>query len=47
MIVYPAIDIRAGQCVRLVEGDFARETVYDVDPTRAARAWLDAGAEWL
>ncbi|MDQ3781296.1 MAG: 1-(5-phosphoribosyl)-5-[(5-phosphoribosylamino)methylideneamino]imidazole-4-carboxamide isomerase [Chloroflexota bacterium] len=47
MIVYPAIDIRAGQCVRLVEGDFARETVYDVDPARAARVWLDAGAEWL
>lgn len=47
MILYPAIDIRGGRCVRLVEGDFDRETVYDADPANAARRWVDAGARWL
>jgi phosphoribosylformimino-5-aminoimidazole carboxamide ribotide isomerase len=47
MIVYPAIDLRAGRCVRLVEGDFARETIFDADPVVAAERWADAGAEWL
>jgi phosphoribosylformimino-5-aminoimidazole carboxamide ribotide isomerase len=47
MIVYPAIDIRGGRCVRLVEGDFARETAFDADPADAARRWHAAGAEWL
>ncbi|MBA2598549.1 MAG: 1-(5-phosphoribosyl)-5-[(5-phosphoribosylamino)methylideneamino]imidazole-4-carboxamide isomerase [Chloroflexia bacterium] len=47
MILYPAIDIRGGQCVRLVEGDFAQETAYDSDPVDAARRWVAAGAEWL
>jgi len=47
VIVYPAIDIRGGRCVRLVEGDFAREVVFDEDPVDAARRWSDAGAEWL
>src|SRR5215207_130653 len=47
MILYPAIDIRGGRCVRLVEGDFNRETAYDNDPAVAARRWVEAGAEWL
>ena len=47
MIVYPAIDIRGGRCVRLVEGDFARETAFDADPVDAARRWADRGAAWL
>jgi phosphoribosylformimino-5-aminoimidazole carboxamide ribotide isomerase len=47
VIVYPAIDVRGGHCVRLVEGDFARETAFDADPADAARRWVDAGAEWL
>lgn len=47
MIVYPAIDIRAGRCVRLVEGDFDRETAFDADPADAARRWVDAGARWI
>jgi phosphoribosylformimino-5-aminoimidazole carboxamide ribotide isomerase len=47
MIVYPAIDIRGGRCVRLVEGDFNRETVFDADPVDAARRWVEAGAAWL
>jgi phosphoribosylformimino-5-aminoimidazole carboxamide ribotide isomerase len=47
MILYPAIDIRGGRCVRLIEGDFNRETAYDSDPSAAARRWVKAGAEWL
>jgi phosphoribosylformimino-5-aminoimidazole carboxamide ribotide isomerase len=47
MILYPAIDIRGGRCVRLIEGDFDRETTYDSDPSAAARRWVEAGAEWL
>ncbi|HWP67587.1 MAG TPA: HisA/HisF-related TIM barrel protein, partial [Candidatus Limnocylindria bacterium] len=47
MIVYPAIDLRGGRCVRLSEGDFARETVYGDDPVAAARRWVAEGAEWL
>lgn len=47
MIIYPAIDLRDGRCVRLVEGDFSRETVFDADPAAAARRWAAAGAEWL
>jgi phosphoribosylformimino-5-aminoimidazole carboxamide ribotide isomerase len=47
MILYPAIDIRGGRCVRLIEGDFDRETTYDSDPSSAARRWVEAGAEWL
>ena len=47
MILYPAIDIRGGRCVRLIEGDFDRETAYDSDPSLAARRWVEAGADWL
>ena len=44
MIIYPAIDIRGGKCVRLIEGDFDRETVFDQDPADAARRWEAEGA---
>jgi phosphoribosylformimino-5-aminoimidazole carboxamide ribotide isomerase len=47
MIIYPAVDLRGGKAVRLVEGDFARETVFDANPVDAALRWQDAGAEWL
>lgn len=47
MDLYPAIDLRAGRCVRLVEGDFAQETVYGEDPVAVARAFADAGATWI
>ena len=47
MIVYPAIDIRDGSCVRLIEGDFSRETVFDADPVDPATRWVKAGAEWI
>lgn len=47
MILYPAIDIRGGQAVRLLQGDYERETAYDADPVDAARRWADEGAECL
>ncbi|MGN6033569.1 MAG: 1-(5-phosphoribosyl)-5-[(5-phosphoribosylamino)methylideneamino]imidazole-4-carboxamide isomerase [Thermomicrobiales bacterium] len=47
MNIYPAIDIRGGRAVRLVEGDFSRETQFDADPVDAARRWQDAGAAWI
>jgi phosphoribosylformimino-5-aminoimidazole carboxamide ribotide isomerase len=45
--LYPAVDIRGGKAVRLTQGDFAREQVYDADPLEAARRWVDAGARRL
>ena len=47
MIVYPAIDLRGGRCVRLLEGAFERETVYGDDPVAVARGFAAAGARWL
>ena len=47
MILYPAIDIRGGQAVRLTQGDYERETAYDADPVDAARRWAEEGAEFL
>lgn len=47
MILYPAIDIRGGQAVRLTQGDYARETAYDADPVDAATRWAGEGAQIL
>ena len=47
MIVYPAIDLKDGQCVRLQQGDMARATVFNDDPAAQARAFAAVGAEWL
>ncbi|HEX5592544.1 MAG TPA: 1-(5-phosphoribosyl)-5-[(5-phosphoribosylamino)methylideneamino]imidazole-4-carboxamide isomerase [Solirubrobacterales bacterium] len=47
MILYPAIDIRGGKAVRLLQGDYERETAYDADPVDAARRWADEGAEYI
>jgi len=47
LILYPAIDVRGGQAVRLTQGDYARETAYDADPVEAARRWAGEGAEFL
>jgi phosphoribosylformimino-5-aminoimidazole carboxamide ribotide isomerase len=47
VILYPAIDIRGGQAVRLLQGDYARETTYDADPVDAAARWAGEGAEIL
>ncbi len=47
MQLYPAIDLRDGRCVRLYQGDFARETVYGDDPVAQARLFADAGSGWV
>ncbi|MBI2914398.1 MAG: 1-(5-phosphoribosyl)-5-[(5-phosphoribosylamino)methylideneamino]imidazole-4-carboxamide isomerase [Firmicutes bacterium] len=47
MRVIPAIDLRGGQCVRLLQGDFARETVFSADPVEVALRWQSLGARWL
>lgn len=46
-VVYPAIDVRDGRVVRLHQGDYARETVYEHDPFALAMCYADAGAQWL
>jgi len=47
MQLYPAIDLRDGRAVRLYQGDYARETVYNDDPVAQAVAFAEAGAEWI
>ncbi len=47
MIIYPAIDLRHGRCVRLRQGEAAKETVFADDPAEAAQRWAAEGAEWL
>ncbi len=47
MEVIPAIDIRGGRCVRLYQGDFARETVFSDDPVAMAKHWAELGAPRL
>ncbi len=47
MILFPAIDLKDGQCVRLKLGDMAEATVYNADPAAQARAFEDQGFEWL
>ena len=47
MIIYPAIDIRGGRCVRLTEGRFDAETVFADDPAEMALKWARLGAEFL
>lgn len=47
MQIYPAIDLRGGLCVRLKQGDYTKETVFDADPVAVARRWEREGAGWL
>ena len=47
MILYPAIDLKDGQAVRLVHGDMGRATVFNDDPAAQAKAFVAAGCEWL
>lgn len=47
MIIFPAIDLKDGLCVRLMQGDPERATVYGKDPVAMARHWEEEGAEWL
>lgn len=47
MILYPAIDLKDGNCVRLLRGDMEAATVFGADPAAQALAFQEAGAEWL
>ncbi|HAJ95125.1 MAG TPA: 1-(5-phosphoribosyl)-5-[(5-phosphoribosylamino)methylideneamino]imidazole-4-carboxamide isomerase [Actinobacteria bacterium] len=47
MIVFPAIDIIDGQCVRLTRGDFDQKKKYSNDPIKVAQKWKEYGAEWI
>ena len=47
MIFYPAIDLKDGRCVRLVQGDMDRATVFGDDPAAQARAFAESGCEWI
>lgn len=47
MIIFPAIDIKDGQCVRLYQGDYSQVTTYATDPVEVAQRWQAAGASWL
>lgn len=47
MYLLPAIDLMAGEAVRLEQGDPNRKTVYSSDPVAMARRWVEAGADWL
>jgi len=47
MILYPAIDLKDGQCVRLLKGEMDKATVFNDDPAAQAKSFQDAGCEWL
>ena len=47
MIIFPAVDLYEGKAVRLVQGDYARMTVYEDDPLNAALRFREAGAKWV
>ena len=47
LIIFPAIDIKDGQCVRLYQGDYEQVTTYAADPVEVAQRWQTAGASWL
>ena len=47
MIVYPAIDLKDGKCVRLIQGDFDKSTTYNENPLDQAKHFENLGAEWL
>jgi phosphoribosylformimino-5-aminoimidazole carboxamide ribotide isomerase len=47
VILYPAIDLKDGQCVRVVHGDLATATVFNASPADQARAWADGGFHWI
>ena len=45
--LYPAIDLRNGKCVRLIQGDYDREVQYEVDPVEVATSFEADGASWI
>lgn len=47
MQIWPAIDLRAGKCVRLKQGDYNQETIFGDEPAVMARQWIDLGAQYL
>src|SRR5687768_10284749 len=47
MLIYPAIDLRNGRCVRLRQGDPNAETIFSENPAQVAQHWVNQGAEWL
>jgi phosphoribosylformimino-5-aminoimidazole carboxamide ribotide isomerase len=47
VILFPAIDLKEGQCVRLLRGDMDTATTYNSDPADQARKFLDSGCQWL
>jgi len=47
MILYPAIDLKDGKCVRLYKGDMTQDTVYNDNPAAQAHEWARAGFNWL
>jgi phosphoribosylformimino-5-aminoimidazole carboxamide ribotide isomerase len=47
MIIFPAVDIRNGKCVRLIQGKADQETVFGDDPAAMGLRWQEAGAQWL
>jgi phosphoribosylformimino-5-aminoimidazole carboxamide ribotide isomerase len=47
MLIIPAIDIRGGKCVRLLRGDYGKETVYGEDPVAMAEKWISQGARFI
>src|SRR5262245_48995870 len=47
MLIYPAIDLLNGRCVRLRQGDYSQETVFSDDPASVARKWVELGADRL
>ena len=47
MEIIPAIDIRGGMCVRLTQGDYSKETIFEEDPLNVLNKWINAGAKSL
>ena len=47
MIIYPAVDVKDGRCVRLAQGEFDRVTVYSDNPVEMALKWEQLGAQYL
>jgi phosphoribosylformimino-5-aminoimidazole carboxamide ribotide isomerase len=47
LILYPAIDLKDGQCVRVLHGDLSTATVFNSDPGAQAKQWADAGFHWI
>ncbi|MGM0843857.1 MAG: 1-(5-phosphoribosyl)-5-[(5-phosphoribosylamino)methylideneamino]imidazole-4-carboxamide isomerase [Bacillota bacterium] len=45
--IYPAIDMRGGKCVRLLQGDYSKETVYGDSPFEMAKRFVEEGSEWI